>query len=162
MFHCKKKWARYDRKCILDCTYSSLYSCPILMELEFSRQIFEKYSVLNFMNPSSGSRVVACWQTEGRTDMTKLIIAFRNFANAPKSDCRFLVNLFCIISSMWPNMSVNISVILFSVRYTVWIFRDGYGFLITLFYIWICLQFMITLFHDVQLKQIYISHEPPV
>ena len=29
-------------------------------------------------NPSSGSRVVTC----GRTDMTKLIVALRNFANA--------------------------------------------------------------------------------
>jgi hypothetical protein len=26
------------------------------------------------------------WRTDGQTDMTKLIVAFRNFANAPKSD----------------------------------------------------------------------------
>jgi hypothetical protein len=32
-------------------------------------------------NPSSGSRVVAC----GRTDVTKLIVALRSFANAPKN-----------------------------------------------------------------------------
>jgi len=32
----------------------------------------------------SESRVVPCGQTEGQTDMTKLIVAFRNFANAPK------------------------------------------------------------------------------
>ena len=32
-----------------------------------------------YQNPSSGSRVVPCEQT----DMTKLIIAFCNFANAP-------------------------------------------------------------------------------
>jgi len=32
-------------------------------------------------SPSIGSRVVPC----GRTDKTKLIVAFRNFANAPKN-----------------------------------------------------------------------------
>jgi hypothetical protein len=32
-------------------------------------------------NPSSGSRVVQC----GQTEMTKLVVAFRNFANAPKN-----------------------------------------------------------------------------
>jgi hypothetical protein len=39
-------------------------------------------------NPSSGSRVVP----GGQTDMTKLIVAFRNFANAPKNVC--MVELF--------------------------------------------------------------------
>jgi hypothetical protein len=32
-------------------------------------------------NPSSGSQAVPCGRT---TDMTKLIVVFRNFANAPK------------------------------------------------------------------------------
>jgi len=55
------------------------------MKLEFSQQIFEKYSDIKFhKNPSSGSRVVPCGQTDGRTDMTKPTVAFRNFANAPK------------------------------------------------------------------------------
>jgi hypothetical protein len=51
------------------------------MQVEFSRQNFEKGS--NFkchQNPSSSSRAVP----SGRTDVTKLILAFRNFANAPK------------------------------------------------------------------------------
>ena len=74
----------------------TLYSCSILMTLEFSRQIFEKYSNIKFHeNPSSGSRVVPCgWtdgrtdsRTDGRTDMMKLIVAFRNFANAPHKKC---------------------------------------------------------------------------
>jgi hypothetical protein len=34
-------------------------------------------------NPSSGSRVIPCRQTDGRSDMTKLIVAFRYFANVP-------------------------------------------------------------------------------
>jgi len=47
----------------------------------FSRQIFEKFSNIKFHeNPSSGSRVVPCGRIDGRTDMTKLIVAFRNFA----------------------------------------------------------------------------------
>jgi hypothetical protein len=38
-------------------------------------------------NPSSGSRGVPCEQTDGRmTEMTELIVAFLNFANAPKND----------------------------------------------------------------------------
>jgi len=38
-------------------------------------------------NPSSGSRVVSCGRksrTERRTDITKLIVVFRNFAKPPK------------------------------------------------------------------------------
>jgi len=37
------------------------------------------------IKPSSERRVVPCGQTDGGTDVTKLIAAFRNFANAPKS-----------------------------------------------------------------------------
>jgi len=55
------------------------------MKLEFSRQIFEKYSTTKFhKNPSSGRRVDPCGRTDGRRDITKLTVAFRNFANAPK------------------------------------------------------------------------------
>jgi hypothetical protein len=39
------------------------------MKLEFSDQIFEKYSNTKFHeNPSKGSRVVPCERTDGRTD----------------------------------------------------------------------------------------------
>ena len=52
------------------------------MKLEFSQKIFEKYSGIKLHeNPSSVSRDVPC----GRTDMAKLIVAFRNFVNAPKN-----------------------------------------------------------------------------
>jgi SpoU rRNA methylase family enzyme len=51
----------------------------------FSGQIFEKYSNIIFHeNPSSGRRVVSCGQTDGQTDM-KLIVTFRNLANASKN-----------------------------------------------------------------------------
>jgi hypothetical protein len=66
--------------------YSTRYSCPILMKLEFSRQFFEKYANIKFLeNPSSGSRVAPYGQKIGRTDLLKLIVAFRNFVNAPKN-----------------------------------------------------------------------------
>ena len=105
--HSKKKWAKYDKKCILvfvyvynvqftvyiiQCTVYSVqctvyivrYSCPILMTLEFSQHIFATPSNIKFHeNPSSGSRVVPCGRTDRRMDITKLIVAFRSFANAP-------------------------------------------------------------------------------
>ena len=80
-----KDWARYDQKCILVFTYSTSFTCQILMKLWFSRQIFEKYTNIKFHeNPSSGSRVPS-GRTDGQTNMTKLIVAFRNLANAPKT-----------------------------------------------------------------------------
>jgi hypothetical protein len=65
--------------------YSIRYSCKILMKLEFSSRVFKKYSNVKFYNnPSSESRVVPCGQTDGWTDITKVIVAFRKFCNAPK------------------------------------------------------------------------------
>jgi hypothetical protein len=74
------------------------YSCQILKKFEFFRQSFEEYSNMNFHeNPSSGSRVVPCGQTDRQTDerterqgdMTKLTVTFRNFAKAPENDFKF-------------------------------------------------------------------------
>ena len=54
----------------------------MLINVEFSRQIFEKYSDMNFhKNPSSGSRVAPCKQTDRHDELT---VAFRNFTEAPK------------------------------------------------------------------------------
>jgi hypothetical protein len=60
------------------------------MKLEFSRRIFEKYSNKKFhKNSSSGNRVVPYGQTDTQTDgqtvKTKIMVAFRNFANAHKN-----------------------------------------------------------------------------
>jgi hypothetical protein len=53
----------------------------------FTTVFFKKPSNTKFYEkPSSESRVFPCEQTDGRTDMTKIIIALRNFANAP-NDC---------------------------------------------------------------------------
>jgi hypothetical protein len=57
------------------------------MKLEFSRQIFEKSSNIKFnQNPLTGSRIVTYERVERQTDMTKLIVTFRNFVNAPKNE----------------------------------------------------------------------------
>jgi len=51
------------------------------MKLEFSRQIIGK----------SSGRFHADRQMDGQTDMTKLLVAFCNFGNAPKSDLKITV-----------------------------------------------------------------------
>ena len=63
---------------------STRYLCQILIKFEFSLQMFEKFLNLQFCeNPFSDSLVVPC----GRTDLTKPIAAFRNFANALENGC---------------------------------------------------------------------------
>jgi len=65
---------------------SDRISCPMIVTLEFSRQFFDNCSNFKFIeNPLSGIRVGPCWETEGQTDMTKQIFAFRDSAKAPKS-----------------------------------------------------------------------------
>jgi len=66
-------------------TESTHYSCQILIKPEFSRQIFKKYTNIKFHeNLSCGIRVIPCRQM-GQRDMTRLTVAFRAFANAPKN-----------------------------------------------------------------------------
>jgi hypothetical protein len=68
----------------------------ILIKLEFSKQIFKKYSNIKFHeNPSSGSQVVPCGRTDRQTDMTKPIVTFRNFANEPKTKSPKYIFCFC-------------------------------------------------------------------
>jgi hypothetical protein len=57
-------------------------SSQILMKLEFSRQIFEIYPRIIFNEDRPvGSDL---FHANGQTHMTKLIVLFRNFANAPE------------------------------------------------------------------------------
>jgi hypothetical protein len=66
---------------------------PYFSTLEFSQQIFEKYTNIQFReNPSVGSRIFPCGERarerdgrmEGQTDVKKLISAFDGFSNSPK------------------------------------------------------------------------------
>jgi hypothetical protein len=67
--------------------YCIRYSCQILMSLEFSRQIFENNQIPNIMKLlAEGANL---FQADGRTEdrrtnTTKLIVVFRNFAKALK------------------------------------------------------------------------------
>jgi hypothetical protein len=70
------------------------------MKLKFSRQIFEKSSDIEFnQNPSSGSRVVPC----GQTEKTELIVAFRDFVNVSKNSW-LLISEDC---SIYENVSLQ-------------------------------------------------------
>ena len=65
--------------------YRTSYSCKFLIKVKFYRRVLEKYGHNKFYeNPSSGSRVGPCGWADGQTDMTKIIVVFRNFENAPK------------------------------------------------------------------------------
>jgi hypothetical protein len=56
--------------------------CRILLKLEFSRRIFEKSQISNFIKIRPvGAELL---HADKRTDMTKLTVAFRSFPNAPK------------------------------------------------------------------------------
>jgi len=57
------------------------------MKLEFSRHIFETKQMSNFMK----IRPVGAdlFHADRRIDMTKLMVAFRNFANAPKNSLSY-------------------------------------------------------------------------
>ena len=62
------------------------FSCQILMELQFSSQVFEKYLKIKFNeNPSNGSQAPPCEWMDGQRDMTKLTVVFCNFVYSPSS-----------------------------------------------------------------------------
>jgi hypothetical protein len=63
--HSKTNTARYNHKLILVFRQSTRYSFRILIKLEFSTQIFEKYSNIKLReNPSSGRWVGPCGQAD--------------------------------------------------------------------------------------------------
>ena len=92
-----KKWAKYDKKCIFAFMYCTRFSCQIWKKFGLSRQILVIHSYqiswksLRWDPSYSEERQkdrqtdwLNEWLTDWLTDMTKLIVAFRNFANAPK------------------------------------------------------------------------------
>jgi len=54
--------------------------CNILLKLKYSRQIIK----FHLKNTVQCEFSCSMWK-DGRTDMTKVIVAFRNFSNAPKN-----------------------------------------------------------------------------
>jgi hypothetical protein len=86
--HSKKNLARYHQKYRNVFMSSTRYFCRILMKFEFFRHIFEEaqYQVLfKFVQWEPSCSVRTDVQTDGQTDLTKLTVAFRNFANTLKN-----------------------------------------------------------------------------
>jgi hypothetical protein len=55
------------------------------MKLDFPHQFVGKFSNIKFNeNSSYGSPAIPCGRTDGQTHTTKLMVAFCNFACAPK------------------------------------------------------------------------------
>jgi hypothetical protein len=77
--------------------------CEILIKPEFSREIFEKSSTTKFIeSTSSGSRVVQCGQTDGRTAKRKdrhseAKVTCRNFAE----ECKTWHNVLFYLNFGW-------------------------------------------------------------
>ena len=77
-----KNSARYYHKCTLVFMAITLYACQILMKLEFSRHIFEKYSNINSIlhedvHTVEEIEVISCQWTAGRevnADKTNYIL----------------------------------------------------------------------------------------
>jgi hypothetical protein len=85
------------------------------MELEFSRQIFEKYPNIKFHENLS---IGAEWRADGRTDMTNLVVAFRNFANA--------TTIQSVDAVQWNNRSFFTQI---HTKYINTLYRQNVGFL---------------------------------
>jgi hypothetical protein len=86
----KKKWARYDRNVHRP-------SCKLLViyiRFYFLVRFWKNTIIPNFME-SSWWEPRCSMQSDGRTDMTMLMVAFRNFANVPKNNS--VLNLRCTV-----------------------------------------------------------------
>jgi hypothetical protein len=92
--HSKKNWARYDQEYISVFTYSTRYSRPILTKLEFLDRLSKNMQISNLM------KIRPVWagllHADRWTDMTKLIVAFRNFVKTPKK-FHFLPTLYSYV-----------------------------------------------------------------
>ena len=79
---CLKKLSFYDELRVIltlmhiDLRVKYIYVCEILMKLELSQQIYEKFSNTKFReNPRIGNRVVPCGRkTDGQTERTLIRI----------------------------------------------------------------------------------------
>jgi hypothetical protein len=99
--HSKQKWARHCQyhQCTVHISVGLLHVKYrlFLSDIYDTRNfltVFQKYTNTKFhKNPSSGVELL---RADGRTDMMKLIVAFRNFAKAYKN-CRYK-NYCCTLS----------------------------------------------------------------
>jgi hypothetical protein len=94
---------------------STPYCCHIEIKHEFSGQIFEKYSNIKLMEISLVRAEL--FHVDGRTDMRKLIVAFRSFAIAPIKDqkqlthdpCILFITIIIIFQQSWSSITLSVS-----------------------------------------------------
>jgi hypothetical protein len=84
-----KNWARYDKKCIVVFMQSTRYSCPRLIKFDFSCPFFRKILKCQISRKSFHLEPSCFMRKDGQTDITKIIVAFSNFANTPKNYLQF-------------------------------------------------------------------------
>jgi len=103
----KKNWARYVQKNELVFIKSTRYSCPLQRDLNFLDRFPKKYSNIKFHeNPSRGPELfTADWRPDGRTYMTKLTVAFLNFAKAPINYFTLCNAVGCVHKTNAPNFT---------------------------------------------------------
>ena len=80
--------SRTERDMVKHINKSSCKVPVIHVRFSWNFNFLESFSsnalISNLIKSYSGSRVVPCGRTDGRTDMTKLIVAFPNFENVPQ------------------------------------------------------------------------------
>ena len=59
------------------------------MNLELPRWIFSKYSNTKF-HKNTSSEILAIFRADRQTDMTTLIVTFRNFEKAPNNEVMYI------------------------------------------------------------------------
>jgi hypothetical protein len=91
-FHIISQITRFSEKGLLNkkACFGFLYNF-CLIHFSFSEEVSEILNIRFHENPSSGNRIVPC----GRTDITNLIVTFRNFSNAPKNQHVFILGVVC-------------------------------------------------------------------
>jgi hypothetical protein len=118
-FSFQEELSEYVQKCILVFMYSTRYCCQIIMRHKVSLTDFPK--VLKYQiswksvqrEPSYSTRTNG--RTDRCTDITKLIIPFRNYANAAKN-CAFFpqcIYVFCIYLRTATSALYNINWLVF-------------------------------------------------
>ena len=103
--HSKKNSRRYYHKCTLMSMQTTRYSCPILIELKFSRQIF-----LTILKCQISWKSVQ-WQSNCsiRTDRHDEANScfFRNEAGSLKTDLYFFIDAAIISTSDWRHIALD-------------------------------------------------------
>jgi len=85
IFHSKKNWARYNHKCILVFMYKYPSYYSYLNESCTFKTHFLKMLKYKISWKSIQCKPSCCMRTGGRTDKTRVIVTFRNLANALKT-----------------------------------------------------------------------------